>query len=381
MTAQPSFFDSLGRDLVEKRRRLVRRRRARRIAGAAVAVVALTGAAIAFTLDRDGHDRTVVAEPAAPVLPPSEWSWRRLTNFPPPDIGESFVVQWLGSKLFVWSTEGAFVHDPDDGATSAAPPAPVDFSHRRSVWTGSEVVMVGRGTNLPQSAEAVAFDPVANRWRLLPTAPLEWTAPLVTVWTGREVIFWGDWQSNRPAVSERGGAAYNPETNTWRRLADAPVALNAASGVWTGTELIVIGSDLDGNNMARTPTQMLRYDPLADEWAIGPPPPVSPNSSHAVWNGELVVWDYLLAAVRFDREANEWRPLPPAPLDDVECYVDGTTVGSIAVMAYCGQYAALDLRTETWTVIRDPGESGAAVVAPDHILHFGPSGNELLVIR
>jgi hypothetical protein len=381
VTAQPSFFDSLGRDLVEKRRRLVRRRRARRIAGAAVAVVALTGAAIAFTLDRGGHDRTVVAEPAAPVLPPSEWSWRSLSKFPMPAIPEDPILQWVGSKIFAWSTEGAFLHDPHDGTTTALPPPPADYTPGlTAVWTGSEVVMVGRGWNLSPSAQGVAFDPATTRWRMLPAAPLDWTAPLVTVWTGREALFWGD-RGDRTAAPEREGAAYNPETNSWRPLADAPVALNSGNGVWTGTELIVIGGELDNNNAVRTPTQMLRYDPIADEWTLGPPPPVWANSTHAVWNGELVVWDYELTAVRYDGEANAWRPLPPVPLDSGECYVDGTTVGRFAILAYCGQYAALDLRSERWTVLRETWDFGAAVVAPDHILHIGPSGNELLVIR
>jgi len=201
----------------------------------------------------------------------------------------------------------------------------------------------------------------------------------VTAWTGKEVIVWGE--AFRTAETTRRGAAYNPETNSWRQLADAPVGLNAGNGVWTGTELIVIGGDLDQNGATRTPTQMLRYDPSADEWTVGPPPPVWPQSSHAVWNGELVVWDYVLTAVRYDGAANVWRPLPPAPLTSQECYVDGTTVGAYAVMVYCGQYVALDVRSETWTVLRDPWESGGAVIAPDHILHVGPSGNELLVVH
>jgi hypothetical protein len=98
------------------------------------------------------------------------------------------------------------------------------------------------------------------------------------------------------------------------------------------------------------------------------------------------VWDYLLAAVRFDREANEWRSLPPAPLDPGECGSSGTTVGAFAVMEYCSRYAVLDLRSETWTVIRAPREFGFAVLAPDHILHLGVTRdetrkNELLVVH
>jgi hypothetical protein len=379
VTAQPSFFDPLGRDLVEGRRRLVRRRRTRRIAGAA-AVVALAGVGmLVATLDRGPDEREFVAEPA-PTLPPSEWSWRPVVGFPSLGGSDPGVTLWFGDRLFLWSGDKATVYDPATGrATDVAPPPVQVPPTGGAAWTGREIIVVGGSGYAASSSGGVAYDPQRDGWRVLPQSPVSWRSPTVIVWTGREVIFWGE--EFRSAETTRQGAAYNPETNAWRRLADAPVGLNLGNGVWTGTELIVIGSDLDGNNVAQTPTQMLRYDPDADEWTVGPPPPVSAQSSHAVWNGELVVWDYLLAAVRYDREANEWRPLPPAPLDDVECYVDGTTVGRFAVLAYCGQYAALDLRTETWTVIRDPGESGAAGVAPDHILHFGPSGNELLVTR
>jgi hypothetical protein len=44
------------------------------------------------------------------------------------------------------------------------------------------------------------------------------------------------------------GAAYNPATNTWRRLLPAPVGgQQSPTGVWTGRELVILnGRNADG---------------------------------------------------------------------------------------------------------------------------------------
>ena len=54
---------------------------------------------------------------------------------------------------------------------------------------------------------------------------------------GREVWIYGG------AGHERDGAAYDPATDTWRRLPDLPGSAIVGSSVaaWTGTELVVVG--------------------------------------------------------------------------------------------------------------------------------------------
>ena len=51
------------------------------------------------------------------------------------------------------------------------------------------------------------------------------------VWTGAEVIVLG---AERRGAVNTVGAAYDPGTDTWRRIADAPVRLILTSGVRTG---------------------------------------------------------------------------------------------------------------------------------------------------
>ena len=71
----------------------------------------------------------------------------------------------------------------------------------------------------------LAFDPVADHWRLLPPAPTGVAGGLV-VWTGRELISWGGGCCG-DASSE--GTAFNPDSDSWRELAPSPLAAKPAA--------------------------------------------------------------------------------------------------------------------------------------------------------
>ena len=139
----------------------------------------------------------------------------------------------------------------------------------------STPVETGRAT-IPSPAEPVptASPPPANVAQpesvvVLPSAPIEGRIGSVGVWTGSEMIVWGGSQT-RPTGGEdlivrdslrpgpaggedvivtvtvdgaeeplADGAAYNPATNTWRKLSPAPIGGRSyASAAWTGTELV-----------------------------------------------------------------------------------------------------------------------------------------------
>jgi Kelch motif len=102
-----------------------------------------------------------------------------------------------------------------------------------------------------------AFNPSTDTWRRLPPAP---TRHGVLMWTGRELIGWGGGCCGD--VSDD-GSAYNPKTNTWRKLAPAPVpGQQSPAAVWTGNELVVLnGYDSEGK-----PVGGAAYDPAADTW-------------------------------------------------------------------------------------------------------------------
>ena len=114
-----------------------------------------------------------------------------------------------------------------------------------------------RGDNAPASANA--WEPVAD-------APLSPRDQSVAAWTGTEVIVVGGTTGRPcppgadcvlpPKSAERAdGAAYDPETDTWREIAPAPSAFAGGHALWWDGRVIVVSNRLT-----------MAYDPAADEW-------------------------------------------------------------------------------------------------------------------
>lgn len=159
-----------------------------------------------------------------------------------------------------------------------------------SVWTGKELLVWGGSTLIGSQnrwlADGAALDPVANRWRPLPPAPIGPRSEAAAVWTGSEMVVWGGTANSQMLVD---GAAYNPQTGRWRMIAS-----HSSGGgirpvvVWTGREMLV----MSGGN---TPLRTSAYDPSSDRWRRLTPPPGSLVMPYpqAVWTGSeavLVLW-------------------------------------------------------------------------------------------
>ena len=177
-------------------------------------------------------------------------------------------------------------------ATVALPPGPISaLAGPGGIWTGTELIVWGEPSAPDASPprEGAAFSPEAGTWRVIAPAPIQVGA--VVAWTGSEIIVW----DGHSAV----GAAYDPEADTWRRLPQAPMASGeAATAVWTGNEVIVLS---DRRNRRDGPTvDAAAYDPAADEWrALAETngdltPFVAPivateSASQSVWTGTTVL--------------------------------------------------------------------------------------------
>jgi hypothetical protein len=137
------------------------------------------------------------------------------------------------------------------------------------------------------------------------------------------------------------GAAYDPGADTWRMIAEAPIGLNLASGVWTGREMIVFGSLLDNRNVADTEHAVgAAYDPATDTWRTISPSDLSPQASAAVWmDDRMIAYDYVLGVEEYLPDVGAWRELPKVPLDAGECYPDAVATDSRLFAWYCGQGA------------------------------------------
>ena len=290
----------------------------------------------------------------------------------PPGPRNEGTSLWIGNGLFFWGGQSwsggshatGWLFDPVARRWHAITPAPLaGRSLAAAVWTGDEVlVWGGYGTGERRFADGAAYDPATGTWRVLPAAPLSARAPVAAVWTGDEMVVWGSGNREQPGV--RDGAAFDPRANRWRAIAAAPVALNDAgwptpSTVWTGREMVVIGSLLDGNNASTRPDATgLAYDPAADTWRTLPPVRLSPQASAAAWTGrEVLATDYDLRAALYDPERNSWRRLPGVPIQECEGYPDVAANGRVALVRGCG-HALWDLEAGRWVKVRDAPRNG-----------------------
>lgn len=164
------------------------------------------------------------------------------------------------------------------------------------------VVLAGAGVLLrddgragdPAGPSDVAADPGTTippgdpgTWRTLAPSSLGARYASSAVWTGDEVLVLGGTDQPCPdsarCPSPSGGladgAAYDPATDTWRTVADAPVAFAGAPAVWTG-DVALVFVNADGPALSA-------YDPDGDTWATRATPPMS--DPQPVWTGEVAV--------------------------------------------------------------------------------------------
>jgi N-acetylneuraminic acid mutarotase len=139
-----------------------------------------------------------------------------------------------------------------------------------------------------------AFDPTTNEWRRIASDPLSGRADHFAAWTGDEMIVWGGHltASNRERYDGE-GAAYDPDTDMWRVLPRSPLPAGyGAMGAWTGTEVIVMASPM-GIEASDYPkfAEAAAYDPSTNSWRQLPRPPqvayVEPPAAYL--DGKLIL--------------------------------------------------------------------------------------------
>ena len=203
------------------------------------------------------------------------------------------------------------------------------------MWTGTKMLVWG-GFNPavkhgPAVGDGAAYDPKRRSWRKLPASPLAPMIGPVGVWTGTEMLVFGDPATNGQIPSTNPGAAYDPSTNRWRRLARFRYGSLIDSGsyaVWTGTKMLVWGFFESGPG---TDHRAAMLNPTTDTWTLTRPAPVeAPIFGHAFWTGhKMLVYGATGArlisgkntertiAVSYNPTTNTWRTLPRAPLPGV----------------------------------------------------------------
>jgi hypothetical protein len=139
------------------------------------------------------------------------------------------------------------------------------------VWTGSEFLSVGPLDEAGTLA-AYAYDVGARRWRSLSHPPVEIGQGGAAAWTGKELVVCCGW-AHASVNASASAVAYNPATDSWRELPDAPVR-GYVTSVWTGSALIVVSQD-----------GVASFDPDTETWTRLPRPPVGATFIKSLWTG------------------------------------------------------------------------------------------------
>lgn len=297
-------------------------------------------------------------------------TWRELPSAPR-GLNPGSMSVWIGDELVVWSKPGAIYNAERDSWRTL--PAPPGGRHPGGgpVWTGKEVLSWSIANSLGDrpTNEGLAYNPETNAWRLLLRAPISGRISHQSIWTGTEMIVWGGMDqccAIDSYIHQSEAAAFNPTSNTWRRLRDVPSPVSGDDGradslavgdtmlVWRGQRLSAYDIDRDRwSSLARPSFSSERCG------MTGGPASVATVVDDTVftWSGSCQTrWGRA-----FDINGERWRRTADAPIDiwslaprDGTVYATGRPYSD--VMADRAAVWSYDIRRDRWTQLPKPSQ-------------------------
>jgi len=155
------------------------------------------------------------------------------------------------------------------------------------------------------------------RWSALPPSPLGARSQPILAWTGKVLLEIGG--QTGPSGWHGDGAAYDPATRAWHRIATAPGVVGTVGGssAWTGRELFLVGGRANPSTDSVVGPWAGLYDPTANQWSATslPSPLEGSQQLTAVWTGRVVIVAGVRAdriqAAAYDPTARRWTMISP----------------------------------------------------------------------
>lgn len=133
-----------------------------------------------------------------------------------------------------------------------------------------------------------------GEWANFEAIPLTPRAFPLIAWTGREVVIFGGGAApsdGKVAQALGDGAIYDPVANAWRPMAAAPFEppLAVPQGIWTGSELLVVGVPCKEQSEEEDPSvsdcvpgglKAGAFDPVGNKWREASLPSVVRDDGH-----------------------------------------------------------------------------------------------------
>jgi hypothetical protein len=249
-----------------------------------------------------GFDGTNLLNTGGRYNPISD-SWTPTSTTNAPAVRAQHSAVWTGSEMIIWgglgcglncnlNTGGRYNPGIDSWTTTSTMNAPSARWEHRAVWTGSEMIVWGGSDSMNYLHTGGRYDPSTDSWTAtgtvnVPLGRIAYTA----VWTGGEMIVWGGVCETFNDCNT--GGRYNPSTDSWlaTNLNNAPSARDSHTAVWTGSEMIIWGGvfccpAVDFNTGGR-------YNPGTDNWrpTSTANAPLARQYHSAVWTGtEMIIW-------------------------------------------------------------------------------------------
>jgi hypothetical protein len=304
----------------------------------------------------------------------------------PPAHSYGHSTVWTGTELIVWGgyssdngvetpVNSGAAYDPTTSTWRTIPDAPISGRAMHAAhWTGSEMIVWG-GLSSDGSTVGAAYSPSEDTWRLLTDAPISNRFDAISAWTGDDLIVWGGSSTADGAdtVPFNDGAIYDVAADRWRMMPSAPVGRRTGSdaGVWLRGRLVIgcddAGTDGDGYVFAA-------YDPAVGEWTSLPAPPDNPDGEPVGYlavlatDGDvLYVLDRIHGAfAELDIDTASWRSLAPTsdPSPNVVAFMIGSTPAVLADAASAGEMIEFYDRSHNVWVPVDAGLVHAGNTAP-----------------
>jgi len=206
----------------------------------------------------------------------------------------------VGSSVYVvggWDSgsELANVYMYDTSTDSwAKGPATMGFTHgRRPVSIGSMIYTIGSTTYSWPATSLFQFNAATGIWAVKPGPPSKRTSDVAMVALSGKVYVLGgsgpgpEWYSS--------AEVYDPASNTWTSVSDAPIWVRAATSLCG--KIYAVGADYTESPYGSY--RMAIYDPATDKWqnATDPPGPLSFTTQISVCSMDgglfLAGWYYL----------------------------------------------------------------------------------------
>lgn len=245
------------------------------------------------------------------------------------DLGNQRILVWGGrtDTQFGFDSDVAFadgaIYDrsTDEWAPIARAPAASLTSHSVAITTDDEVVAFG-------GSLAMAWEPGSDSWRTIADLP----GPVTdAVWTGDEILATAHTLGADPVQS---WISIDTQTGEVTTLPDQPTPIDGTA-VWTGDELVVLGKP--DRATFPTPIEGNAYNPATNTWRRIPQGPLVIQAITEAFDGEgVVVADYSGMVVRYEPDEDDWTWLPPLPGSGSEASAEVFAGDGQVVVAFGG---------------------------------------------